>query len=174
MNFGACIVTRSGSIQVQTLQSLMKIPKEVDLEWCDESEQTDTLKKLIVKYDRLLWVGYGVNADFTRILNPDIGQVIVPSPKGIDWDRFVSSKTNEPIHQRGLTWDTIVNKNGHLVSTRPRLWAINTKPLLKKMKKNPLPPYERFWSWMQHVAGQKIQVLGSMPVSMVFSHELKA
>jgi len=174
MKFGACIVTRSGSIQVHTLRCLLKLPLEVALEWCDESDQTDTLARLLGKYDRLMWVGYGIHAEFIRILNPALGQVVVPSPKGVDWERFVSSGTKEPVHQRGLTWDTTVDKSGHIVKTQPRLWAVNTRPLLKKIKKNPLPPYERFWSWMQHVAGQKIQVLGSMPVSMVFSHELKA
>jgi len=174
MKFGACIVTRSGSIQVHTLRCLIHLPHEVSVEWCDESEQTDVLAKLINKYDRLVWVGYGICADIGLLLNPRMGQVVVPAPKGVDWDRFVHKKSNEPNHQRGLMWDTIVDKNGKVVKTLPRLWAINTKPLLKKMKKKPLPPYERFWPWMQHVAEQKVQVLGSIPVSVVFSHELKA
>lgn len=178
MKLCVCVITRSGSIQVSTLMRLMKIPIDVSIEWVDELDQTDKLKQLIPMYDRIVWVGYGMSGDVYSLLNPNLGQAIVPAAKRVDWEMFhtrTKAQSKEPASQRGLIFDTITEKStNEVVSTQPRLWAINTRPLLKKIKKNPLPPYERFWSWMQHVAGQKIQVLGSMPVSMVFSHELKA
>lgn len=177
MKFCVCVITRSGAIHAHTLINLMKVHPEVAIEWVDELEQTDHLRQFMSKYDRIVWVGYGIAVDPMSLINPQLGHVIAPSPQRVDWDKFITStKAGSAVDasQRGLVFDTITDGRNALVSTQARFWAINTKPLLKKMKKKPLPPYERFWSWMQHVAEQKVQVLGSIPVSVVFSHELKA
>jgi hypothetical protein len=160
MHVVAIIVTRSASIAVKTLHSLLTLnrtcaQKQVTLELVfvndDAFERKDTLLKKSKHCDRIIWFNYSVHVDQTSIekmLEKFIQgyhcMVLPCVTPGIDWGMFKSkilSGSKEPIGQMGLNFDTEVGKsigeNMHIVtSTSPQAWAIDTKPVIKAMKGN--------------------------------------
>jgi len=170
-------VTRSGHVMVQTLVTLLRIYHNISIEFVEEVNRTRDLRKFISKFDRIVWVEYGVVVEsLDRLLDPSNPCVIVPTPRSVDWKQFSErslSATTEPVHQRGLRWDTWVQDN-EIVQTSPHLWALNTKPVRKKLVKSEMPVMEMFWEWIQHTARLKPKVIGDLEVQMVFSHVLSA
>ena len=178
MNIAIVCVTRSGCVSVQTLITLLKCHPKIPVEFVDENQRTDELRKLMKQYDRIVWIEYGVvfKEGMDMLLNPANGNIIVPAPVAVNWKQFEERVDHqcEPVHQRGLVWDTWVQKNGTITQTNPHLWAINTRPVTRKLKKIEMPPFERFWNWMIHSAHLKPKIVNDREIQMVFSHVLSA
>jgi hypothetical protein len=160
MHIVACIVTRSASLAVKTLHTLLSLnricaEKGHSLEISFVNDELFERKNLLIKKlkhcDRIIWVNYSVyvDQDSIRVLTDKFinGYSCVVTPcvtPGIDWDMFkkkVKDGTKEPLYQMGLNFDTEVGKsigeNFHVVtSTTPQAWACDTKPMLKALKGN--------------------------------------
>jgi hypothetical protein len=113
-----------------------------------------SLPKMIKSGERIMWLDYGTNIDEASIIKAiepfDKGvQILVfPSVKeGIDWDRFVKRTregSTEPVHQRGLGFDTEVSKKivddiYDVTKTSARVWAMDAKPVDKKLRQGKVP-----------------------------------
>ena len=160
MHVVAIVVTRSVSIAVKTLHSLLTLnricsQKQLTLEIVFVNDNAFERKEVMLKKakhcDRMIWINYSVHIDHTSIekLLEKFVQgyhcLVLPCvTPGIDWDMFKSkvlSQSKEPLSQMGLNFDTDVGRsigeNMHVVnSTTPQAWAIDTKPVLKALKGN--------------------------------------
>jgi hypothetical protein len=160
MHVVAVIVTRSVSIAVKTLHSLLALNraaahKQVSLEIVFVNDNAFERKEVMLKKakhcDRMIWINYSVHVDSAsteKLLEKFIQgyhcMVLPCVTPGIDWDMFkskVRSGSKEPLNQMGLDFDTEVGKsigeNMHVVtSTTPQAWAFDTKPVLKALKGN--------------------------------------
>jgi hypothetical protein len=89
---------------------------------------------------RLLFLDYGTRLDKTDSLFRDLPKgyhcMVFPAVKeGIDWEMF-KKNTSEPPDQRGLNFDTQVDKCldrdiYNVVSTDARIWLLDTKAVKK-------------------------------------------
>jgi hypothetical protein len=160
MHVIAIVVTRSVSIAVKTLHSLLNLNrlcalKQLTLEIAfvndDAFERKDIMLKKAKSCDRLIWINYSVHVDsdsMEKMLDKFVQGyhcIVLPCvTPGIDWDMFkskVRSGSTEPLYQMGLNFDTEVGKSIgeklHVVtSTTPQAWAIDTKQVLKAIKGN--------------------------------------
>jgi len=160
MHIVTVIVTRSASIAVKTLHTLLNLTRicaqkqhSHELIYVNDDlfeRQSIFLKK--AKYcDRLIWINYSVHVDndsldkLTEKFVTGYQCIVLPCVvPGIDWDMFkskVRKDSKEPIYQMGLNFDTSVGKsigeNLHVVTyTDPKCWAIDAKPVLKALKGN--------------------------------------
>jgi hypothetical protein len=154
------IVTRSVSIAVKTLHSLLNVNRiaaikgiSLELNFVNDDlyERRATFLKALKSCDRIVWINYSVHVDndsvekmFEKFL-PGYHALVFPCvTPGIDWDMFrkkVNQDSSEPVYQMGLNFDTQVGKsvgeNLHIVtSTDPKAWALDTKHVLKALKGN--------------------------------------
>ena len=166
------VITRNGHICTSTLSTLLVVPLIIPVHYVPETHKTHYLKMYLKKYKRIIWVEYGISADLRPLFNPRVPCMILPSPTEVDWEMFKSrSKSKEPLHQRGLTFDTWIQK-GKVIQTQPNLWAVNTDIVRKKLKHSSLPPYELFWIWM--VNNITITPKTDVPVRTTFLHTLRS
>lgn len=151
-------VTRNKSICATTLHTMMNIHIQCMMRGMHLEihfvEDKSTLPKIIKTGDRILWMDYGTNlnnevlekcvAPFDKGLNV----IVFPSVKeGINWDRFVKKTkegSTEPIHQRGLAFDTEVGRKladglYECTKTSARVWAMDAKPVDKKLRGGKVP-----------------------------------
>ena len=187
--------TRNRSISATTLHTAMNIhmacmvkQKHLDIHFVQDKS---SLPKLIKNGDRIIWLEYGTNLDQESIFKavddfPHGFQVLVfPSVKeGINWDRFVrrtKAGSNEPSHQRGLDFDTIVGKKlsdgmYECLKTSARVWAMDAKPVDKKLRGGkvpvtlPLLNNEAMFDCLKK-EGIKIGVLSTCTVICHYVHE---
>lgn len=153
-----CVVTRNKSLAATTLHSLMNINMysmmkglHVDVHFVTDMS---SLPKLIKSGERIIWFDYGTNIDeetLKKLVDPfekDVKVLVCPSVReGIDWDMFrrkTVQGSNEPVYQRALTFDTDVSKkldNGlyEVVKTSARVWAMDSKPIDKKLRGDKVP-----------------------------------
>lgn len=151
-------VTRNKSICASTLHTMMNMHMlcmmrgtHLDIHFVDDMSG---LQKVIKSGERIFWMDYGTNLNqeiLGKVIDPfDKGvQVLVfPSVKeGIDWDRFekkTKAGTTEPSEQRGLNFDTVPGKKiapglYECVKTAARVWAMDTKPIDKKLRGSKVP-----------------------------------
>lgn len=151
-------VTRNKSIAGTTLHTMMNMHMQcmvrglhVEIHFVTDKS---SLPKMIKSGERIMWLDYGTNIDEASIIKAiepfDKGvQVLVfPSVKeGIDWDRFVKRTregSTEPVHQRGLGFDTEVGKKivddiYDVTKTSARVWAMDAKPVDKKLRQGKVP-----------------------------------
>jgi hypothetical protein len=113
-----------------------------------------SLPKIIKTGERIMWLDYGTNIDEASIIKAiepfekGVQILVFPAVKeGIDWDRFVKRTrdgSTEPVHQRGLGFDTEVGKKivdniYDVTSTSARVWAMDAKPVDKKLRQGKVP-----------------------------------
>lgn len=113
-----CLVTRNKSICTTTLHSAMTVamvcmekslPLEVQFH-VDRSTLPKALKG--THEEKMLWIDYGVSIDketIERLLFPTEKYKVLVVPcvlEGVDWKKFKDTTSGEPIHQRGLHFDT--------------------------------------------------------------------
>jgi hypothetical protein len=158
MHVVAVVVTRSVSISVKTLHTLLNLNRltsikrhslEIVYVNDDAFEKKAILLKKAKTCDRLIWMNFSVHVDdasldkmLEKFVNGYHCLVLPGVTQGIDWDMFkkkVLSDSKEPVSQMGLNFDTEVGKSIgehlHIVtSTDPKAWAIDTKPVLKAIK----------------------------------------
>ena len=158
MHVVAVVVTRSVSISVKTLHTLLSLNRltsmkrqtlEIVYVNDDAFEKKAAFLKKAGSCDRLVWLNFSVHVDevsldkmLDKFVNGYHCLVLPGVTPGIDWDMFkkkVLSDSKEPVNQMGLNFDTEVGKsigeNLYIVtSTDPKAWAIDTKPVLKAIK----------------------------------------
>jgi hypothetical protein len=160
MHIVTVIVTRSSSIAVKTLHTLLNLTRicsqkqhshELIYVNDDLFERQSVFFKKAKYCDRLIWINYSVNVDndsldkLTDKFVTGYQCLVLPCvTPGVDWDMFKSKirkDSKEPIYQMGLNFDTAVGKsigeNLHVVTyTDPKCWAVDAKPVLKALKGN--------------------------------------
>lgn len=188
-----CAVTRNKSISATTLHTMMNIHmlcmmkgKHLDISFVQDRAG---LPKLIKTGERIIWMEYGTNLDDKSIhkaldtFDKGLQVVVFPAVKeGINWDRFArrtKEGATESAVQRGLEFDTDVGKKlgeslYEVKSTTARVWAMDAKPVDKKLRgdKVPvkLPLDETMFSVLQGL-GIKIGAVTSATVICHFVHE---
>lgn len=148
------VVTRNKSIAVTTLHSLMTIQmhaqsRNVHVEVVFV-EGLSELAKLVKTGERIVWFDYGTNLDHDSIprlfnvMEKDIRAIVFPAViEGIDWDMFKKKTiegSKEPLHQRGLNFDTDVTKKiigtdlWDVEKTSAHVWVMDSNHVNKKLK----------------------------------------
>lgn len=188
-----CAVTRNKSISATTLHTMMHIHmlcmmkgRHLDISFVNDREG---LPKLIKSGERIIWMEYGTNLDeksLQKAVEPfDKGvQVLVfPAVKeGINWDRFAKRTkegSGEAANQRGLEFDTEVGRKldeslYDVKSTTARVWAMDSKPIDKKLRGDKIPvklPLDETMFCTLQGLGIKIGALTSATVICHFVHE---
>jgi len=151
-------VTRNKSIAGTTLHTMMNMHMQcmvrgLHVEIHFVSDKT-SLPKMIKTGERIMWLDYGTNIDEASIIKAiepfekGVQVLVFPAVKeGIDWDRFVKRTregSTEPVHQRGLGFDTEVGKKlvddiYDVTKTSARVWAMDAKPVDKKLRQGKVP-----------------------------------
>jgi hypothetical protein len=188
-----CAVTKNKAISATTLHTIMNIHMQcmmrgihLDISFVHDKS---SLPKMIKSGERIIWFEYSTNLDDESIakailpFDKNIQILVFPAVKeGVNWEAF-SKKTKagstEPVNQRGLEFDTVVGKKigeslYEVTSTEARVWAMDSRPVDKKIRgdKVPvkLPADESMFSVLQRV-GIKIGALTSATVICHFVHE---
>jgi hypothetical protein len=187
-------VTRNKSIAVTTLHSLMTLQmhsthRNVHTEVIFV-EGLSVLPKYVKTGERIVWFDYGTNLDndsIPRIFSPmekDVRVLVFPAvTEGVDWNMFKKKTldgSKEPIHQRGLNFDTDVSKKitgtdlWDVNNTSARVWVMDSNPVHKKLKslsKNvSCESYEGLFQQVKAL-GFRIAALPSAVVVRHFTHE---
>lgn len=156
MQITTVIVTRNKSASVKTLHTLLKlnivclennVHNRIMFTNDDFSSRKTTLQKNLKSTDRLLWIDYGIAVDevsLRQVVSRDWqwhGVVFPCVTEGINWEKFKKDiDTPEPLSQKGLDFDTTVDKRVRddfytITKTNPKCFVVDTKHLLKNMKK---------------------------------------
>jgi hypothetical protein len=147
------------------------------------------LPKLIKSGERIIWLEYGTNVDDKSIhkaIDPfDKGMQVLVFPavlEGINWDRFAKKTkegSTEGACQRGLEFDTEVGKKlaeslYEVKSTTARVWAMDAKPVDKKLRGDKIPvklPLDETMFCTLQGLGIKVGAVTSATVICHFVHE---
>lgn len=145
------IISRSKAIHATTLHSLMNIHmfcivKNIHMEVHFMKDKT-SLHKLFKSSDRLIFFDYGSSINQECIATmcspfpPGFQVMVFPAVKeGINWNEFKKNQnTTEPASQRGLEFDTEVEKQlGDSIwtvkNTEAMVWAMDCKQIDKKTR----------------------------------------
>jgi hypothetical protein len=188
-----CAVTRNKSISATTLHTMMNIHMQCMMKGIhlDISFVPDKagLPRLIKTGERIVWLEYGTNLDEGSIMKAimpfekNLQVLVFPAVKeGINWDMF-SRKTKagstEPANQRGLEFDTSVGRKladslYEVTSTEARVWAMDGKPVDKKLRGEKVPvklPADESMFRVLQGQGIKIGAVTSATVICHFVHE---
>ena len=190
-----CMVTRNKSISATSLHTAMNLhmacmQRGMHLE-IHFVEDKSSLPKLIKSGERIFWMDYGTNLNnetLIKVVDPlekGLNVLVFPSVKeGINWDQFVKKPkagSTEPVGQRGLEFDTTVGKKlsdnlYELDKTSARVWAMDAKPVDKKLRggkepiKLPLDSNEAMFTTLKNI-GIKIGVMSEAIVVCHYTHE---
>jgi hypothetical protein len=188
-----CAVTRNKSISATTLHTMMNIHMQcmmkgihLDISFVPDKSN---LPRLIKTGERIVWLEYGTNLDEGSIMKAilpfekNLQVLVFPAVKeGINWDMF-SKKTKagstEPANQRGLEFDTSVGRKladslYEVTSTEARVWAMDGKPVDKKLRGEKVPvklPADESMFRVLQGQGIKIGAVTSATVICHFVHE---
>jgi hypothetical protein len=187
------MVTRNKSISATTLHSAMNIHMQcmvrgihLDISFVPDKSQ---LPKLIKSGERIIWFEYGTNLDEASIIKSispfekNLQVLVFPSVKeGINWDMFArktKANSTEPANQRGLEFDTAVGRKladslYEVTSTEARVWAMDAKPVDKKLRGDKIPvklPADESMFRVLQGLGVKIGAVTSATVICHFVHE---
>lgn len=183
-----CLVTRNKALSVTSLHSAMNLhmycmSKNVHLEVTFVQDK-GSLYKQMKSCDRLIWIDYGTSVDLDTLKSfvddfPENYKVLIAPCvlEGVDWAMFKKKTiegSTEPVHQRGLRFDTeFLQGNKAIVdfvssTTDGRVFAIDTKPVLKKLR-----DADSQYKSMEHLKkiGVKIGVLRSRSVICHYVYE---
>jgi len=190
-----CMVTRNKSIAATSLHTAMNLhmacmQRGMHLE-VHFVEDKSSLPKLIKSGERIFWMDYGTNLNnetLIKVVDPlekGLNVLVFPSVKeGINWDQFAKKTkagSTEPVGQRGLEFDTTVGKKladnlYELDKTSARVWAMDAKPVDKKLRggkepiKLPLDSNETMFTTLKNI-GIKIGVVSNGIVVCHYTHE---
>lgn len=165
MQLTTIVVTRNKSASVKTLHTLLKlniiclennVHNRIMFTNDDLYSRRQIFHKQLKSTDRLLWIDYGISIDqdsLNKVLSRDWNWHGVVFPcviEGIDWKKFKENiDTPEPISQKGLIFDTSVTKKVRddfyaIEHTNPKCFCVESKHVLKNVKKNHLD-FEEFF-----------------------------
>ena len=154
-------------------------------------DDKSVLPKIIKSGERIFWMDYGTNLNneiLSMVVDPfdkGVQMIVFPSVKeGIHWDQFAKktkANSTEPVGQRGLEFDTTVGKKiadglYELEKTSARVWAMDTKPVDKKLRggkeaiKLPIDSNEAMFTTLKNL-GIKIGVASEANVVCHYVHE---
>ena len=187
------MVTRNKSISATTLHTAMNIHmncmiKGIHLDISFVPDKSNLIR-LIKTGERIIWLEYGTNLDEASIhkaigpFEKNLQVLVFPAIKeGINWDMFArktKAGSTEPANQRGLEFDTSVGKKlgdslYEVTSTEARVWAMDSRPVDKKLRgeKTPvkLPSDESMFRVLGGL-GIRIGAVTSATVICHFVHE---
>jgi hypothetical protein len=160
----------------------------------DPFEKRDLiLKKLKSGSDKILFIDYSIQMDeasVSKIFENSEGKyncLVFPCVReGINWEQFktkIKNKTDEPIAQCGLEFDTsvglkITDNIYKVIETNPKCWVLESKHVLKLLKAGkkggeiltlPVKNDEMFQKFRQK--NIKIGTFVDANIQCVFSHE---
>ena len=188
-----CAVTRNKSISATTLHTMMNIHmlcmmKGFHLDIAFVNDRSG-LPKLLKTGERIIWMEYGTNLDeasLRRALDPfekGVQVLVFPAVReGINWQAFAKRTkegSTEPANQRGLEFDTVVGKKlgeslYEVTSTEARVWAMDAKPVDKKIRGDKVPvklPLDETMFCTLQKLGIKVGALTSATVICHFVYE---
>ena len=196
------LVTRNKSCHVRTMHTILimnqlctsrGIIQDIRFTNDDRFVITDTITNIMKDSsgnDRIMFFDYGVS-----VINHDtIGKMldkfgagghcmVLPCvTEGIDWERFKDTiDTDEPIHQKGLHFDTDVSMSSSggevlpVIRTNPVCWCWDIKPVIKLMKvkgEGLRLPYKNSDLFEKLIAKKvKVTALTTAEVMTVYPHE---
>jgi len=188
-----CAVTKNKSISATTLHTIMNIHMQcmmrgihLDISFAPDKSN---LPRLIKSGERIVWMEYGTNLDEGSLVkailpfDKNIQVLVFPAVKeGINWQMFAKKTmagTTEPVNQRGLEFDTAVGKKladslYEVTGTEARVWAMDAKPVDKKLRGEKVPvklPLDESMFRVLQGQGIKIGALTSATVICHFVHE---
>jgi hypothetical protein len=153
-------------------------------------EKAEIIYKYLKSHDRIFFVDFGISVDEASIdkvfdKHDGIGCLVFPGvTEGIDWNMFkekVVSKSNEPVEQMGLHFDTIVanriSDDIYAVNeTSAKSWVMMNKNVMKhlKDKKNgsfKIHPRMKNMFLKFKEAGIRIHAYTAAKLIMTYSHE---
>lgn len=189
------MVTRNKALNTTTLHSAMNLnmmcmSKGIQLDIHFVTDRSN-IQKFMKSCDRLVWLDYGVSVDVDTLKKlafedfPE-GYKALVAPcvlEGVDWDMFKKKTlegSTEPVHQRGLRFDTTVAPAPKKVSdagisdfvssvTDGRVFSIDCKGVLKKLREGGGTDFKSF----EHLKkiGVKIGVLRTSSVLCHYVYE---
>ena len=188
-----CAVTRNKSISATTLHSIMNLHMQcmmrghhLDIAFVNDKAG---LPKLLKAGERIVWFEYGTTLDeasLPKTLDPfekGLHALVFPSVKeGINWAKFIKKTkegSTEAACQRGLEFDTVVGKKigdslYEVQETTARVWAMDAKPVDKKLRGDKIPvklPLDETMFCTLQKLGIKVGALTSATVICHFVHE---
>jgi|TARA_B110000305_G_scaffold16580_1_gene15465 hypothetical protein len=153
-------------------------------------EKAEVIYKYLKSHERIFFIDFGISVDEGSLdkvfdKNDSIGCLVFPGvTEGIDWGMFkekVLSKSNEPVEQIGLHFDTIVaNKISDDIysvnETSAKSWVMMNKNVMKhlKDKKNgafKIHPRMKNMFLKLKEGGVKIHAYTAAKLIMTYSHE---
>ena len=199
MRIATILVTRGKSCHVKTLHTILKFNlkcmqrgAENEVVFVDDEpfEKAEIIYKYLKSHDRIFFVDFGISVDEASIdkvfdKHDGIGCLVFPGvTEGIDWGMFkekVVSKSNEPVEQMGLHFDTIVanriSDDIYAVNeTSAKSWVMMNKNVMKhlKDKKNgsfKIHPRMKNMFLKFKEAGIRIHAYTEAKLTMTYSHE---
>jgi len=199
MRIATILVTRGKSCHVKTLHTILKfnlkcmqrgVENEVVFVDDEPFEKAEIIYKYLKSHDRIFFVDFGISVDEASIdkvfdKHDGIGCLVFPGvTEGIDWGMFkekVVSKSNEPVEQMGLHFDTIVanriSDDIYAVNeTSAKSWVMMNKNVMKhlKDKKNgsfKIHPRMKNMFLKFKEAGIRIHAYTEAKLTMTYSHE---
>lgn len=202
MKFASIIVTRNKSCHVKTLHTILRfnlmclqrgnIENEVVFVNDDPFQVSEIIHRYMKTHERLFFIDYGIHVD-DGSLNmlfenyEGVGCLVLPGvEEGIDWEMFknkVNTKSNEPIEQLGLSFDTTIDRNKKIsdgiysvYTTRAKSWLILSKNVIKHIKDKKtsnfkiFPKMETMFSKFKE-SGVKIHAYTKAKLVMTYNHE---
>lgn len=190
-----CMVTKNKALNTTTLHSAMNLnmmcmSKGVQLEINFVTDRTN-IQKFLKSCDRLLWLDYGVSIDvdtLKKLAFEDFPEgyraLVAPCVlEGVDWEMFKKKTlegSTEPVHQRGLRFDTTVSPAPKKVAdagvadfvsstSEPRVFALDSKGILKKLREGGGSDFKSFEQLKK--LGVKIGVLRTSSVLCHYVYE---
>lgn len=159
MQIKVVIITKCKALAVRTLHSMLGVTQvamtnpsiNVEVKFIDDDIRSlrDIIKQYIKSTVRLVFFDYGAAVDREGIKKlmyefpGGCNAMVTPIVKdGINWDMFkdkIKHDSKEPINQLGLEFDTTLGKKiedglWYVDKTTPKIWAMDTKPIYKKIK----------------------------------------
>ena len=196
MKLVTIVVTRSKSCHVKTLHTILRlnikcIQNAVDHQILyvndDPFEKVDTVEQCMKKYDRILFIDFGIGVDDTSLnkileINQNAGLVVFPGVKeGVNWDMFkekVRTESKEPVTQMGLEFDTVLGKKTspqfyNVVSTGAKVWVMMPETIIKQIKHKKKGTWKLHPNMLENLMeqGVKIYAFSASKLIQTYPHE---
>lgn len=196
MKLVTIVVTRSKSCHVKTLHTILRlnikcIQNGVDHQILyvndDPFEKVDTVDQCMKKYDRILFIDFGIGVDDTSLnkvleINQNAGLVVFPGVKeGVNWDMFkekVRAESKEPVSQMGLEFDTVLGKKTsphfyNVVSTSAKVWVMMPETIIQQIKHKKKGTWKLHPNMLENLMeqGVKIYAFSASKLIQTYPHE---
>jgi hypothetical protein len=196
MKLVTIVVTRSKSCHVKTLHTILRlnikcIQNNVDHQILyvndDPYEKVDIVEQCMKKYDRILFIDFGIGVDDTSLnkvleVHHNTGLLVFPGVKeGVNWDMFrekVKSGSTEPVSQMGLEFDTVLGKKTSqhfytVVSTSAKVWVMMPATIIRQIKHKKKNTWKLYPNMFEKFIeqGVKIYAFSASKLIQTYTHE---